>query len=624
MSRTWTSSDRLGILKPGIDAHTLGFSAIGGLLEEAGCQVVLAPQEVCRACDRPEGDPQSTLIEDWLRRERVTLLGFSYRLDPEDGVNLLGRLARALERRNLFVDQGGPVHSLHVAGLPATCRLATQRVARVAATHQSDDEPEETLAKLGIRATSLPRETAAALDYDRGRLQFGTDLVRRGSYRGLAAMSHGGYPEYGTERDGLLPRLDRATQTGTLPLLRAHFGQYEKDRDAAVRQFLRQVRELASTGHLDILSIGTSQLTQERFGQDWRDATNGGGVPLNSEEEFRAAWQAARPMLVRTYAGTRDIPSLAKMYERSIHIAWHTLSLWWFCRIDNRGPNDLMENLRQHGETLRYVASVGTPFEPNVPHHFAFRGGDDVTYVVSGYVAARWAKSLGVRTLVAQDMLNTPRSVWGVQDLARSRVLLALLRTLEGPDFRIILQPRAGLDYLSTDLDKARAQLAAVTALMDDIEPRNPASPAVIHVLSYTEAERLADPAVIDESVQITRAALAEYRALRARGAVDDMTGNREVLSRTEELGRDARALIAAMERIIPDSWSAKGLYQMMAGGFLLAPYLWACREELAGAVEHRTRLVRGAVREVDEQGVPVPIEERIAGAAARLRSLPR
>lgn len=617
MSRTWTTADTLGIIKPGVDAHTLGFSAIGGLLAEVGRRITVAPQDVCRASDRPEGEAESALIEGWIRRERVSILGFSYRLGPEEGVELLVRLVRMMERRSLFADQGGPVHSVHLAGLPETCRLARSRVARLTETHLSDDEPHQTLGKLGIHATTLPAQTAAALAYDRVRLQFGTDLIRRGVHTAQPAADHGGYPEYGTERDTLVHRLEHATRRANLPLMRAHFGLYGKDRDEAVKLFLRQARELAAGGHLDILSIGTSQLTQERFGEVWGDAANGGGVPLNTEEEFRAAWEAARPMLVRTYAGTRNVPDLARMYERTLHIAWHTLSLWWFCRIDNRGPNDLAENLRQHGETLRYIAAQGTPFEPNVPHHFAFRGGDDVTYVVSGYVAARWARTLGVRTLVAQNMLNTPRAVWGVQDLARSRVLLRLLRELEGPRFRVILQPRAGLDYLSGDLDKARAQLAAVTALMDDIEPRDASSPGIIHVLSYTEADRLADPAVIAESVQITRAALTEYRALRARGAVDDMGASEEVAGRVEELERESRALIAAMERSITDPWSARGLYEMMAHGYLLAPYLWDCREELAGAVNAQTRLVKGAVREVDTRGVPVPIEERIRRAEA-------
>lgn len=78
---------------------------------------------------------------------------------------------------------------------------------------------------------------------------------------------------------------------------------------------------LVTSGFLDILSIGTSQLTQSNFGEDWQDKPNHGGVPLNSPEEFAAVWQAARPMLIRTYAGTKNILTLAQMYEETIHIA---------------------------------------------------------------------------------------------------------------------------------------------------------------------------------------------------------------------------------------------------------------------------------------------------------------
>jgi len=51
------------------------------------------------------------------------------------------------------------------------------------------------------------------------------------------------------------------------------------------------------------------------------------------------------------------------------------------------------------------------------------------------------------------------------------------------------------------DLQKAKAQLAAVTALMDDIEPQDPNSPPIIHVVSYCEASHLADPAAVNESI---------------------------------------------------------------------------------------------------------------------------
>jgi hypothetical protein len=616
---SWSASDCLGILKPGIDAHVLGVTSVAGLLEECGCAVAVAPDEVCRAANRPEGGYESDAIERWVRGKRVTRLGFSYRLNPEDGAALFDRLVRQLERRRLFAGQGGPVISLYFAGLSEACRLARERVPRVAACFDGEETPSETLARLGIRQSMVPQETGKALAYDRDRLGFGEEIVRRADYLGMQPSDRAGYPGFGEVSDTLIARLDHAARTGTLPLTRAHMGPYLPDREEAVRRFLQWTRDIAVSGHLDVLSIGTSQLTQARFGEPWGDEPNGGGVPLASAREFADVWRAARPMLVRSYAGSKDIAAMARMLDETIHNAWHALSLWWFCRIDNRGPYTLRENLAEQFAALRHAASARKPYEPNVPHHFAFRGADDATYVVSGWLAARTAKEIGIRTLVAQTMLNTPKHTWGVQDLAKSRALLALLRELEGRDFRVVLQPRAGLDYFSADPQKARAQLAAVTALMDDIEPADPASPPILHVVSWSEAVRFADPPVIAESVQITRHALAEYRRLRARGLVDDMANDPEVRARTQDLMAESRAIIQAIETSVPEPWSPAGLYRVFAAGFLPVPYLWECREELSAAVAWRTRAIRGSVRLVDERGAPLPVEERVARARAFL-----
>lgn len=625
MEENRSSSDRFGIIKPSVDAHVLGVTSIGELLLECGKEVAYASAEVCRACDRPEGEPESITIETWIRNERITRLGFSYRLSPEDGVDLLARLTRQLERRSLFSDQGGPVRSLYFAGLPAACRLARERVPRIAAVFDGEETPQETLARLGIRPAAIPKESARALTYDSDRLAFGEEMVRRADYLSLAPFDRSGYPEFGRAQDSVLARLRHAAGAGALPLYRAHMGEYLPDREEAVRLFLQWTREMAARGHLDVLSIGSSQLSQSRFGEDWGESTNGGGVPLNSPEEFAAAWAAARPMLVRSYAGTKNLAGMARMNEETIHNAWHALSIWWFCRTDNRGPYPLRENLNQMLAALRYIASVGTPFEPNVPHHFAFRGADDATYVLSGYIAARAAKAAGVRRLIAQNMLNTPKYTWGVEDLAKSRALLRLLRSLEDSTFTVVLQTRAGLDYLSADPFRAKAQLAAVSALMDDIEPRNDGSPQIMHVVSWTEATRFADPAVIAESVQISRQALAEYRRLRRKGLIDDMTESREVNARTEELVAECRAVIQAIERSIPDAWTASSaLYRMFAAGFLPVPYLWECREELPGAVDWRTRLIKGSVRLVDERGIPLTAAQRIEKALHNLRTLSR
>ena len=99
-------------------------------------------------------------------------------------------------------------------------------------------------------------------------------------------------------------------------------------------------------------------------------------------------------------------------------------------------------------------------------------------------------------------MLNTPKYTLGIQDIAKCRALLFLVRTLEDDNFSVHLQLRAGLDYFAPDLDKAKVQLAEVTALMDDIEPNDDNSPEIIHVVSYSEAVRLATPDIINESIK--------------------------------------------------------------------------------------------------------------------------
>lgn len=606
-----TQKDRLGLVHPTIDSHTLGISSIAQILEDCGFAAVIADTQVCDAFGSPEKDAKAAVMERWIRENRITLLGFSYRLDPRDGAAAFGRMVQQLRNRRLTGENGGPIRGLCFAGLPGACKMVREQFPDVA-VFEGDETAAETVELMGIPRSRLPAAMVEGAAYDEDRMAFGRELIRKADYLSLLPADRGGYPQYGRRDDSLIARLDYCVANKLGPLMRAHVGPYLPNRDEAVKLFLDWSRQLAAAGHLDVLSVGTSQLTQSNFGEDWTGRPNGGGVPVNSVREYAEIWDVSRPMLVRTYAGTKDIPGLARIHEETINIAWHALSLWWFCRIDGRGPYAVRENLRQHVETLKYIASTGKPFEPNVPHHFAFRGADDVTYVVSAVLAARLAKSLGIRCLVLQNMLNTPKYTWGIQDLAKSRAMLRLVRELEDENFCVVLQPRGGLDYFSPDLDKARAQLAAVAALMDDIEPDNLASPQVIHVVSYSEASHLADPAVVNESIQITRHAITEWRRLRKKGDVADMSKHKEVLARTESLAADAREVLVRIESIIPQPYTADGLYQIFAAGFLPVPYLWECREEFHRATAWRTRVIRGAVEVVDDDGRPMKIEDRM------------
>jgi hypothetical protein len=406
--------------------------------------------------------------------------------------------------------------------------------------------------------------------------------------------------------------LDHARRAGQIPLTRVHAGPYLQDREEALALFSEWLRELSRAGHLDIVSVGSSQLSQERFGEDWNDLPNGGGVPFNNAFELRAIREEASPMLVRSYSATNNIPQVAKILEENLNMAWHALSLWWFNKIDGRGPLSVREGLEQHLETIKYVAKAGKPYEPNTPHHFAFRGSDDVAYIVSAYLAAKTAKSLGISCLILQNMLNTPRATWGVRDLAKSRALLKLVRTLEDKDFRVIHQPRAGLDYFSPEEEKAKSQLAAITALMADVEPGKEDSPEIIHVVSYSEAMFLATPEVINESIQITRAALKEYPGFRRKNDLQEIVLNKDLTEETEELFQDASFMIKDIEETIPNVCSSEGLYSVFKRGYLPVPYLWEEKDKFAGAVDWETRIIRGGIHVVDSYGKKMTMQERL------------
>ncbi|HAL94118.1 MAG TPA: hypothetical protein DCP56_05120, partial [Spirochaetaceae bacterium] len=228
----------------------------------------------------------------------------------------------------------------------------------------------------------------------------------------------------------------------------------------------------------------------------------------------------------------------------------------------------------------------------------------------------------GIHTLILQIMLNTPKYTWGIQDIAKARALRVLVNELEDPDFAVILQPRGGLDYFSSNLERARAQLASVTMLMDDIEPDNPASPQIIHVVSYSEGVRLADPEVVEESVRITRYALTEYRRLKKKGDMPEYGKSEMVEARTQNLLKEARRMIKFIEATIPNAYSPIGFYSMLKSGVFPLPWLIACKDEFEAAVNQPVQFLHGGVHVVDREGKPLSVSQRLFGIAKNLEEM--
>lgn len=601
-----------GMAKTSLDAHTMGIHAAAALLRDCGFRVEVSSEIVERALSGITAESNQKIFVDWIKKNKINHLGLSYRLDPVDAMNLVGRVVTLLHKEGLYECESALVQTIHFAGLKPACDMIKNEYQDRIKTFRGGESAEETLLVMGVPSEDIPKTITIGCKYDKELLEHGKSIVQAEQYKYFRPLKKNIYPEFGTNKDSLLARLGFNFKNEFQPLIRAHSGPFSANmtRQECLDEFNEWCRILATAGYLDILSIGCSQLSQSNFGENWIDKINGGGVPVATEQEYVNIWKAASPMLVRTYSGTQNIKKMAEMYEHTINIAWHALSLWWFNELDGRGPNSLYKNLIEHIETIQYIASVGKPVEPNVPHHFAFRGSDDVTYVVSEYIAAKIAKKCGVKSFVLQNMLNTPRSTWGIQDLAKSRVMIKLVKELQDSNFRVIVQTRAGLDYFKPDLEEAKIQLAAVTALMDDIDPLNAFSPEIIHVVSYSEALFLATPEIINDSIKITRTSLAEYRKKKKIGMTPDVNTD-EIKTRMELLENDARCIIKAMEENIPNLYSPEGFYLAFVAGFFPVPELWSNSEEYIHAKCWQTKISNGGVCVVDK-GVIVPIDSRI------------
>ena len=596
-------NDVFGFIKPLVDVHTMGVYTMANLLRDCGYKVYVSKDDVNEAVEQIQKINNYSLVKRWIMDNGISRIGFSYRLDPKEGCDCFMKLYAHLRADNMFKEQGGQLVQIFFAGLPDTCEMVKGKTNGEILVFPGNESPIESLSMLEVPKDLMPKALNQENPYDDMRWDFAKKLIESERYKKEQPQDHYGYAGCGTETDTYIARLDYAKGKHALPIIRTHSGPYNPDRMEALKEYSSWCRELAQSHLLDVLSIGSSQLTQSNFGEDWEGKPNGGGVPVNSEVEYRTIKEDARPMLVRTYSGTKDVLGLSKIHERALNISWHALSFWWFNELDGRGHNSLLDNLKEHFDTVRWVATTGKPVEPNVPHHFAFRGADDITYIISGYLAAKACKKLGVKHLILQNMLNTPKYTTGIQDLAKGRTLLRLVRELEDESFHVSLQSRAGLDYFAPNLEEAKIQLASVTCLMDDLEPDNDNSPEIIHVVNYSEAVRLATPPIIKDSIRITLNALHEYRLARSLGKIPNMKYDREVKEKEESLYNEARDSILLMEKAIPNLYTPEGFYTVFVEGFLPVPYLMDQQKRFTKATMWHTAIKNGGVAVVNDEG---------------------
>ena len=489
------------------------------------------------------------------RREKAGLVGVSYRLTPETGERLLGEFAEAadeLRQRGVRFAFGGtpPV---------------AERARRLGFFEKVFDGSETTETVLAY----LKGQAAGPLD----------------------------------ETDFPQTTVERIRWKSPYPILRHHFGL------PTMEDTLCGIEKIADAHALDVISLGIDQDAQENFFHPERQdprRKGAGGVPVRSAEDYRALYAASRRgnfPLLRTYSGTDDFIRLAEMYVETIHNAWAAIPLFWFNRMDGRGPWDLAGSIREHQQVMAWYGGRGIPVELNEPHHWGMRDAPDVVYVVSAYLSAYNARAFGVKDYIAQFMFNSPPGLSDAMDLAKMLAILDLIEPLANEDFRIWKQTRTGLLSYPLDPAAARAHLAASVYLQMALRPH------IVHVVSHTEADHAATAGNVIEACGLARRAIENS----LRGA-PDMTADPLVRARREELAAEAKITLDGIRSLAdaetPDPLTdPRTLTEAVRTGILDAPQL---RNNPFAPGRIRTRILKGACVAVDGAGKVLSEIERL------------
>lgn len=415
-----------------------------------------------------------------------------------------------------------------------------------------------------------------------------------------------------TAEGGLPPEtlVDRIRWKRPFPLLRHHFGQ------PTVAATVEGIRQIAEAGVLDVVSLGTDQNAQEhlfRPGEMDPREHGAGGVPVRTPDDLRALYAASRTgnyPIMRCYSGTRDQLRWAEMLHETIKNAWAAVPLFWYSLLDGRSQRPLVESIPEVQAVFRWHAERGVPVESNESHHWSLRDAPDAVSVAAAYIAAYNAKKAGVKDYVQQLMWNNPPLTSPAMDLAKMLAKLALVESLEGPDFRVWRECRAGLTSMPAGFDRAKGHLAASTFLQMAVKPD------IVHIVGHSEYHHAATAPDIIEGVGVVRGAIQ----LALQG-LPDMSQDQAVQARKAELVREAHLLLEAIVSLAPAGVEdplthAPTLARAVHVGLLDAPHLMGNKE---GRGRVAVRFDDGACRAYDrERGQVITEAERIARVLAQ------
>jgi len=337
--------------------------------------------------------------------------------------------------------------------------------------------------------------------------------------------------------DDLLERIKQVRELENRPILRAHIGAAAE----TIQPTVDGVKAISEAGCLEIVSLAPDQVTQaflpkfDRGEENPKKYRNGeGGSPIRSREDLRTLKDATKcgnyPM-TRIYSGTDELVEAAKIFEETLHMPFPAVPIFFYNRLDGRGPLSILDGINEHFNTMRWWALIDKPLEINDPHQWQLRRCTDDMYVTDHILCGIVAMKMGLKNYVMQLMFDLPPEIEPLNDLAKMKAAFEIIEPLTRYfDYNIIKETRGGLSSFPPNLDEAKSHLAMTTYWQMFMEPE------IVHVVSYCEAHHDAKPEDIVASCDITKQSFKEYE----RAPLPDIWNIPSVADRKEELKNGA------------------------------------------------------------------------------------
>jgi len=332
-----------------------------------------------------------------------------------------------------------------------------------------------------------------------------------------------------------------------IPLIRSHFG-IPGD---SIQPTVEGIMKIADARVIDELSLGSSDLSQRYFGDPkaFEGVKNDGGVPYKTKSDLIALKSAT---LRGNYPSIKPYCHVNGMLEfvdtcletGMLEGAHQAVPLFWFSELDGRGPMTVNDAIEEHKKTVAYLVEKGIPTEMNDPNQWSSRYAHDAVFVADYALIASVMYMAQSQDMIFQMQFNKPADTGDYADLAKmqaARELIELVRPA-GNRSRIYIETRSGIEHFSTNLETAKLQLARSTLLQMLMDP------AVIHLVSYCEADHAATPEDVIESSKILRRAVRLFK--ENEQDIRKAAQHPFVATRKEELKTEALYLLDTIGRL--------------------------------------------------------------------------